>query len=128
MIKLYTDAAFKNGKSAAGILIVKNGQQFQQKFALNEKDNHAAEFAAAAKGFEQIKKIAQENEAIFFYTDSKIVFDSLSKHYSKSYQEQLARLEETIRPFSLMIPNQISDKENRGAHELALQEIGRAHV
>ena len=48
MIKLYTDAAFKNGKSAAGILIVKNGQQFQQKFALNEKDNHAAEFAAAA--------------------------------------------------------------------------------
>ena len=56
MIKLYTDAAFKNGKSAAGILIVKNGQQFQQKFALNEKDNHAAEFAAAAKGFEQIKK------------------------------------------------------------------------
>ena len=73
MIKLYTDAAFKNGKSAAGILIVKNGQQFQQKFALNEKDNHAAEFAAAAKGFEQIKKIAQEDEAIFFYTDSKIV-------------------------------------------------------
>ena len=117
MIKLYTDAAFKNGKSAAGILIVKNGQQFQQKFALNEKDNHAA------KGFEQIKKIAQEDEAIFFYTDSKIVFDSLSKHYSKSYQEQLARLEETIRPFSLMIPNQISDKENRGAHELALQAL-----
>ena len=119
MIKLYTDAAFKNGKSAAGILIVKNGQQF----ALNEKDNHAAEFAAAAKGFEQIKKIAQENEAIFFYTDSKIVFDSLSKHYSKSSQQQLTRLEETIRPFSLMIPNQISDKENRGAHELALQAL-----
>ena len=123
MIKLYTDPAFKNGNSAAGILIVKHGQQFQQKFALNEKDNHAAEFAAAAKGFEQIKKIAQEDEAIFFYTDSKIVFDSLSKHYSKSYQEQLARLEETIRPFSLMIPNQISDKENRGAHELALQAL-----
>lgn len=71
MIKLYTDAAFKNGKSAAGILIVKNGQQFQQKFALNEKDNHAAEFAAAAKGFEQIKKIAQENEAIFFIPTAK---------------------------------------------------------
>ena len=123
MIKLYTDAAFKNGKSAAGILIVKDGRQIQQKFALNEKDNHAAEFAAAARGFEQIKKIAREDEAIFFYTDSKIVFDSLNKHYSKSYQEQLNSLEEIVRTFSLMIPNQISDKENRGAHELALQAL-----
>lgn len=67
MIKLYTDAAFKNGKSAAGILIVKNGQQFQQKFALNEKDNHAAEFAAAAKGFEQIKRLLKKMKQSFLY-------------------------------------------------------------
>lgn len=67
MIKLYTDAAFKNGKSAAGILIVKNGQQFQQKFALNEKDNHAAELAVAAKGFEQIKRLLKKMKQSFLY-------------------------------------------------------------
>ena len=76
MIKLYTDAAFKNGKSAAGILIVKNGQQFQQKFALNEKDNHAAEFAAAAKEFEQaLQQILSGTACPFGRNDSAVFFD-----------------------------------------------------
>lgn len=123
MIRLYTDAAFRDGKSAAGVLIVRDGEQVQCKFPLDEKDNHAAEFAAALKGFEEARKIARNDEAIFFHTDSKIVFDSLNKHYSKSYPRQLAALEEAVSCFQLIIPNWIPDRENRGAHTLALQAL-----
>lgn len=123
MIKLYTDAAFKDGHSAAGILIVQNQKQSQLKSKLSAFDNHQAEFLAAILGFEKLKPLAHAEEAIFFYTDSKILYDSLLKNYSKSYAPSLNQLNILIYQFDSVFINWIPDKENKGAHTLALQAL-----
>ncbi|UDM32723.1 ribonuclease HI family protein [Lentilactobacillus laojiaonis] len=126
MIKLYTDAAVnKNFKtSSAGIIIIKNKQQYQFKFKLNTLDNHLAEFEAAILGFKTlINNFDTNNEIIMFFTDSKIIKDSLNKQYAKHYQPQVDELIKLNRSFNTVITNWIPEKLNQGAHNLAIQGL-----
>lgn len=56
LMQLYTDAATTpdNQRSAAGILIIDQGQQHQFKQVLPDSDNHTAEFLAAIAGFKTL--------------------------------------------------------------------------
>lgn len=126
MIKLYTDAAVnKNFKtSSAGILIIKNKQQYQFKFKLNTLDNHLAEFKSAILGFKTlINNFDTNNEIIMFFTDSQIIKDSLNKQYAKHYQPQVDELIKLNRSFNTVITNWIPEKLNQGAHNLAIQGL-----
>ncbi|TPR40255.1 ribonuclease HI family protein [Apilactobacillus micheneri] len=125
MFKLYTDAATmnKSGDSSGGILIIHDKNQRQIKTKLNAKNNHSAEFEACLIGFKKIKEIAKQSETIIYYTDSKIVYESLEKRYAKHYQPQLDKILLLQDSFSLVINNWISDKKNEGAHNLAQQAL-----
>ncbi|WP_105956019.1 ribonuclease HI family protein [Apilactobacillus quenuiae] len=125
MFKLYTDAATMNklGYSSGGILIIHNKRQIQIKVKLKANNNHDAEFEACLMGFKKVKEIAEKNETIIYYTDSKIVYDSLEKRYAKHYQLQLNKILSLQDSFSLVINNWISDKKNEGAHNLAQQAL-----
>lgn len=114
MLKIYTDAATnqKNHTFAAGILIVKNQQQTQLKYDISATDNHEAEFIAAIHGFNYLIENFPDEDLVFFYSDSKILIDSLEKQYSKSYSQTLADLLALQENFPIVINNWISDKEN----------------
>ncbi|AQW22061.1 ribonuclease HI [Lentilactobacillus curieae] len=124
MIKLYTDAAVnqKSKKSAAGLLIVRNSQQKQLTEPLKITDNHAAEFEAAILGHQKILPNV-DGELVFFYTDSKIVADAVHKQYAKHYQEYVDRLVALQSQLGTVITEWIPDKDNKGAHNLALQAL-----
>ncbi|KRL83905.1 ribonuclease HI family protein [Ligilactobacillus apodemi] len=123
MVKLYTDAATKKDNSATGILLVTATQQFQLKQKITASNNHQAEFKAAILGFEYLLEHFPETENVFFYSDSKIVIDSLTKKYSKSFAKELAQLLELQQNFPLVINQWIADSQNKGAHTLALQAL-----
>lgn len=125
MLKIYTDAATnqKNHTFAAGILIVKNQQQTQLKYDISATDNHEAEFIAAIHSFNYLIENFPDEDLVFFYSDSKILIDSLEKQYSKSYSQTLADLLALQENFPIVINNWISDKENAGAHTLAIQAL-----
>ncbi|MDR3191190.1 MAG: ribonuclease HI family protein [Lactobacillaceae bacterium] len=128
LIKLYTDAATKNaqGPSAAGVLIVIDGQQHQAHFYLGDNlTNHEAEFMAATLGFKQALALAQSTDTVFFYTDSRVVSDSLGKGHAKHYPELLAELEAASNQFELVMVHWVPEKANLGAHNLAFQELGK---
>src|SRR3712207_8863736 len=49
------------------------------------------------------------------YSDSKILVDSISKEYSKSYQHDLNIFLSLSKKINILLPTWISDKENSGA-------------
>lgn len=122
MIKLYTDAATKNDQAGLGILIVHNEQQYQLKQKTTVKDNHQAEFKAAIAGFSEVIKHFPP-ETLLFYSDSKIVIDSLEKNYSRSFAKELMQLNALRADLPLIIDQWIPDTQNKGAHNLALQAL-----
>lgn len=125
MIKLYTDAATNNnsGNSGGGILIVHNGQQSQIKVKLQARDNHHAEFEACLKGFELIETMVGTDEIIVYYTDSKIVYESLNKQYAKHYQSAVDAILQLQHRYPIVINNWLADVKNEGAHHLANQAL-----
>lgn len=126
MIKLYTDAAVNQhtGHTAIGILIVNNGKQIQLNQVITPTDNHDAEFSAAIAGFQKLIDLQIDpNELIFFYTDSKIVIDSLNKQYAKHFEKHLDKLLGLQNQFATVVNTWIPDKQNMGAHTLALQAL-----
>ncbi|MCK8619442.1 ribonuclease HI family protein [Apilactobacillus kunkeei] len=125
MFKLYTDAATMNnsGNSSCGILIVHDSEQYQEKLKLNSKDNHEAEFEACLLGFKAISQLTNKDSIIVYYTDSKIVHESLEKQYAKHYQEYVDYILEEQSKYSMVINNWIPDTKNEGAHNLATQAL-----
>ncbi|QBO37189.1 ribonuclease HI family protein [Periweissella cryptocerci] len=125
MIKLYTDAATRGnpGPSAAGVLVVTDTEQIQLKFPLGQMSNHEAEFAAALIAFQQLPKYAQPNESIFFFTDSKIVDNSLTTGYAKNFQAYVDQINAIQDQFSLVISQWLPERDNHGAHNLANQAL-----
>lgn len=125
MFKLYTDAATMNnsGNSSCGILIVHDSEQYQEKLKLNSKDNHEAEFEACLLGFKAISPLTNKDSIIVYYTDSKIVHESLEKQYAKHYQEYVDHILEEQSKYSMVINNWIPDTKNEGAHNLATQAL-----
>lgn len=94
LIKLYADAATQGnpGPSGAGIVIVRDGTQSQQYEYLGDMTNHEAEFAATILAFEHLATLADAGDTVMFYTDSKLVADSIGKSYAKHYPAQIDRL------------------------------------
>lgn len=126
MIKLYTDAAVNqhSGHTAIGILIVKDGRQTQLKSKIASMNNHQAEFFAAIQGFLALKKMGTAtDELIFYYTDSKIVVDSLTKSYAKHFEPQVTQLLALQQAYDTVVNQWIPDSQNHGAHFLALQAL-----
>lgn len=127
LYSLYTDAATEtlSKRSAAGVLILINGQQHQLKKQLPEGDNHQAEFEAAIVGFEILLDLVTEpsTTTVMYYTDSQLVEQSLIKKYAKHYQPAVDRLLALQAKFQLVIVNWLPEKQNQGAHNLALQAL-----
>lgn len=127
MFSLYTDAATDNATSAsaAGILILHAGDQLQLKKRLPDGDNHESEFRAAIAGFQALQDQTEKpsDTTVLFYTDSKIVADSVAKSYAKHYQDLLDDLMTIQSQFSLVITKWVPEKQNQGAHNLALQAL-----
>ncbi|CAH0415763.1 ribonuclease HI family protein [Periweissella fabaria] len=125
MIKIYTDAATKGnpGPSAAGVLLVVDGEQRQLKHFLGTLSNHEAEFAATLFAFQQLPKYARPNETIFFFTDSKIVDQSLATNYAKHFQNYVDQINTIQDQFPLVVSQWIPERMNQGAHNLALQAL-----
>ncbi len=126
LIKLFTDAAtrYETGASAAGVVAVLDGQQHQFSVFLGDHlTNHEAEFLAAIRGFEFLDEHAAFDDTIFFYTDSRLVSDSLGKDYTGHYATLLAQLTTVTAPCKLIITQWVPEKSNQGAHHLALQAL-----
>ncbi|MHA8111111.1 ribonuclease HI family protein [Lactobacillaceae bacterium Melli_B4] len=130
MYKLYTDAATShraNDKSAGGVLIISQGQQYQFKAPLTARDNHTAEFQICIIGFKELLKIIPHDELkntiVSFYTDSKIVADSLNKQYAKHYQPLVDEITHLEADFQLVMNQWVPESQNMGAHELAQQAL-----
>ncbi|CAI2663728.1 Putative ribonuclease H [Apilactobacillus apinorum] len=125
MFKLYTDAATMNnsGNSSCGILIVHENQQYQYKLKLESKNNHEAEFEACLLGFKQLEKLIKSDDIVVYYTDSKIVHESLEKQYAKHFQDYVDKILNEQSKYSLVINNWIEDTKNEGAHNLATQAL-----
>ncbi|GHP12798.1 ribonuclease HI [Lentilactobacillus fungorum] len=126
MFKVYSDAAVnqKSQKAAIGILIIHNGQQLQVKSPIKAVDNHEAEFIAAINAFKKLIAVADDpDEFVFYYTDSKIVIDSLNKGYAKHFQPEVNQLLALQDQFSTVINTWIPDSQNHGAHYLASQAL-----
>ncbi|AVK60358.1 ribonuclease HI [Lactobacillus sp. CBA3605] len=124
-MQLYTDAATTpaNHQSAAGILLVEAGKQHQFKQVLPPSDNHTAEFLAAIAGFKLILDTYGPNQAVFFFTDSQVVAESVSKAYSKSFSVELKTLLHLQDQCQVVITRWIPESENHGAHQLAQQGL-----
>lgn len=125
MLKIYTDAAgYPNTNSfGIGILIIENKIQHQLHYKIDAADIHQAEFLAAIKGLEYSINTLNYTDLIFLYTDSKILIDSITKEYSKSYQQDLNMFLSLSKNINTLLSTWISDKENSGAHHLALQGL-----
>lgn len=128
MYTLYTDAATNNDTqhSAAGILIVHAGKQQQLHASLPDSDNHYAEFHAALAGFDALLKLvngAAKTVTVQYFTDSKIVAESVEKRYAKHYQALVDQLLAKQAEFNLVITQWLPEKQNQGAHNLAQQAL-----
>ncbi|USS87512.1 ribonuclease HI family protein [Fructilactobacillus hinvesii] len=131
-IKVYSDAAEqpRTKQCSAGILMIVNHQQIQIKQLLTATDNHSAEFQACELALQtlvhRLSDTEQKNAVVNYYTDSKIVAESLQKNYAKHYQTFVDRIEQLQQVFAFFFVNWIPDHENQGAHQLALQALHQA--
>ena len=128
MYTLYTDAAtnIDTQHSAAGILIIHAGKQQQLYAQLPDGDNHHAEFYAALAGFNALLETvndAAKNVTVQYFTDSKIVAESVEKRYAKHYQDLVDQLLAKQAQFGLVITQWLPEKQNQGAHNLAQQAL-----
>ncbi|APZ48706.1 hypothetical protein BW721_02910 [Jeotgalibaca sp. PTS2502] len=128
MIRLFIDGGSNPKKqcSSIGILLINNGRQTQigQKLA-NYVDNHQAEYLALIKSLELLIENELTEQLILCHSDSKMLVDAVNKHYTSNdkYKYLLEKLLSLLQHFSNFHLKWISEKENRGAHELAKQAL-----
>lgn len=127
--KLYSDAAkYPNSdKTGIGVLLIDNHKQIQVKFNTKATDNHEAEFKACIKALKYLKSKLNQHDfnqvVLTFFSDSKILVDSLNKRYAKHYQKYVNQILELESECSLVFNNWIPESENNGAHHLAIQAL-----
>ncbi|WP_416352954.1 ribonuclease HI family protein [Agrilactobacillus fermenti] len=125
MLKLYTDAAVRGnpGPATGGALIIQAHKQIQLKTYLGTMNNHEAEFRAAIWAFTYLTENFSTDEVVAFYADSKLLIDSLTKHYAKHFASVLKQLLVLQSQFTLVLNEWIPERANSGAHSLALSEL-----
>lgn len=127
MITIYIDAARDviTGQSAAGAVIIINKKQAQLKtHIVNTKDNHEAEFRATIWALQQLPP---SHDVIQLYSDSQILIDAMHKNYAKHYQKYVDEIMQLLSGFPLVMSQWLPEKENLGAHHLALQALKTVH-
>lgn len=125
MMTLYVDAArnVHDGQSAVGAVLIINKQQQQLKKALPQSaDNHEAEFMGLIWSIKQLPML----DNLQIYTDSKIVADAIQKKYAKHYQSYVDQIMTLLTEYPLVLVNWIPEKQNQGAHQLAMQALKKA--
>ncbi|MGO4927707.1 ribonuclease HI family protein [Fundicoccus sp. Sow4_D5] len=128
MIKIYTDGAYQMKTQAAGLAIIiqRHGQQKQYKIHIAKVfDNHQAEFMALDQALRILETENLLGESLFFYSDSKIVVQSVEKEYVKETQYRVL-LESILCRFRLSplaFIQWLPEKENKGADVLAKQAL-----
>lgn len=125
IIKVYSDAACRHnpGPTGLGAVIVFNNQQVQLTGQRDSMDNHEGEFAAAIMAFSYLKKHFKAGETVLYYTDSRLVSDSVGKKHAKHYSQLLATLLQLMDYFQLVVTQWIPDAQNHGAHHLANEAL-----
>lgn len=126
MMTLYVDAArnVHNGQSAVGAVLIVNKHQQQLKNDLPQSaDNHEAEFMGLIWGIKQLPMV----DNLQIYTDSKIVADAIQKKYAKHYQSYVDRIISLLSEFPLVLISWIPEKQNHGAHQLAMQALKKTN-
>lgn len=128
MIRLFIDGGSnpKKQRSSIGILVIDNGKQTQIGQKLPDYvDNHQAEYLALVRSLEWLLEEGQTEQLILCHSDSKMLVDAVNKHYTSNdkYKSLLEELLSLLQHFSNFHLKWISEKENRGAHELAKQAL-----
>ncbi|ETO40650.1 Ribonuclease HI [Fructilactobacillus florum 8D] len=127
--KLYSDGAYqpRNQQGAGGVIIVSQHQQKQLKTSFIATSNHTAEFQACIFAFTSLKQKLTTSERssaiVTYYTDSRLVAESITKQYAKHYQPQVDQIIALQTEFKLVFNNWLPDSHNHGAHELAQQAL-----
>lgn len=128
MIKVFTDGAYQIKTQDAGVAVIinHNGQQKTYKYFMsNVYDNHQAEFIALDLALKILEAENLLEESLFFYSDSKIVVQSVEKEYVKEpqYQKYLTSILGRFQLATLAFIQWLPDKENKGADVLARQAL-----
>lgn len=128
MIKIYTDAAFQPSTHQAGlgIILQQEGDQSNYKVHLPEVyDNHQAEFIALDQALKILEAENRLSDTLFFYSDSKLIVQSVEKAYVKDchYHEHLKSILSRYQLAKLAFIQWIPEKENKGADLLAKQAL-----
>lgn len=128
MIKIYSDAAYNPNTKEAGIgiqIIVGNQRVLNKLHIQSVFDNHLAEFIGLISALNYIEAEYPLEQAILFYSDSKILIQSIDKKYSNhsEYQPALAYILDKIKLMELFFPKWIPEVENKGADHLAKQAL-----
>lgn len=128
MIKVYTDAATKGNPGLSGIGIVIVGQDLHKQLALScetHMTNHQAEFQAVILALEWLLEQQYQEEMIFFHSDSKIVVQTLIKHYTKNpdFLPLYHQIETLRKSFTFLDFKWIPESQNKGADHLARQGL-----
>ena len=127
--KLYSDAAKSPSSDIIGIgvLLVDNHNQIQARFNGKAADNHEAEFKTCIESLNFFKSKLSKRDynkvTLTFFSDSKILVDSLNKRYAKHYQNYVNQILELESEYNLVFNNWIPDNKNHGAHNLANQAL-----
>ncbi|MBZ5985065.1 ribonuclease HI family protein [Leuconostoc gelidum subsp. gasicomitatum] len=123
MIKIFVDAArnIQTGQSAAGAVIITNNKQRQLKTSLPDtQNNQEAEFLALIWA---LKTLDSTTDIIQLYSDSQILIDAIHKNYAKHYQIYVDEISTLVCLHKLFLSQWLPEKENLGAHNLALQAL-----
>lgn len=128
MIRIFTDAAYQPKTREAGLAIIIHleGQQKTYKLFLPEVyDNHQAEFIAVDQALKILETENLLNHSLFFYSDSKIVVQSVEKAYVKEvhYQPYLQSILSRYQALDLAFFQWLPEKKNKGADTLAKQAL-----
>ena len=126
---VHTDCAFDPKSKAAGLalVIIDQGQRTILKYYLNNiYDNHQGEFRAVLLALKYLEEGNYPLDTLIqLKTDSKIVVQSIDKRYVKQeeYQYWLESILNYYDRYQLIFTQWVSEKENRGADQLAKQAL-----
>ena len=127
MIKIYIDAATNQTKqiSAGGMVLIEDKTQQQTHHFLASETNNEAEFEMMVIALKHCLENNWQNQTIFIYTDSRIVYASIQKKYAKEpkFNHHLEQILELMAHFNLLFIEWIDEKLNKGADNLARQAL-----
>lgn len=129
MAQIYFDAATRGnpGESAGSIIINDNGEKYIYTHLLGVMDNHSAEWATFIRALEHARLL--NVTTALFYTDSKVIVDSVDKGFTKNtkfkpFYDQMKILEQS---FDLMFIKWIPRDQNKEANHHAKLTLYSMH-